>query len=155
MEYFLVSDYGKFKSTSRGEACVYMLLNEEKEIIYIGQTKQLKLRVSSHVQSKKDAFYFTFERVDAGKLNNKEASLISTHKPKYNKTLPRNDFYIKKSLFKRDIELEVGSFITDISTDLELQGKGSDGYNYVKMYKSLIAMEMIRDCIKEIKIAIK
>lgn len=76
-------------------SCVYRFLNKDDEIIYIGKTKSLKNRISSHGHLPKEC-YDSIDRIEYITLDNSdemgiyERYLINKHNPKYNKEFNNN-----------------------------------------------------------------
>ena len=77
----------------RHEAGVYFLYDENKELVYIGESGNMYIRVLEHIaESKKDFNYFKAVPLDNNATRQLlEIYLISIIKPKYNE-LVVNDF---------------------------------------------------------------
>jgi hypothetical protein len=71
---------------------VIYYLYKDSEIVYIGSTKNLWSRLSTHIKEK-DFDSYEIEKTTEKDRYNDEARLIFKHSPKYNKTLPTNDIY--------------------------------------------------------------
>jgi len=72
--------------------CVYLLLNN-MNIVYVGQTTDLRTRLKNHKKDKQfDYYYSRFVPQSIG-ANELEAELIVKYKPIYNKCLPPNERY--------------------------------------------------------------
>jgi|GEM_PF-6725905 len=74
-----------------GKAGVYMLLDSHNEIIYIGQSTNLKKRLSVQKGYIKFKTASVLIMDDAHKALSTEAYLISIHKPKHNTQSPKID----------------------------------------------------------------
>jgi len=82
-----------FKGDLKSERCVYFLIGENNNVVYVGQTHNLFQRIASH-RSNKDfhKVYFLTEPASAKKakskkdwLTEKEKEYIRTYLPVYNK----------------------------------------------------------------------
>lgn len=67
---------------------VYFIYDSNKELIYIGQTKQLLTRTIQHFRSdlwfKLFAKYLSYREIDIEELRKEEYNLIQEFRPKYN-----------------------------------------------------------------------
>ncbi|MEH7355681.1 GIY-YIG nuclease family protein [Neobacillus drentensis] len=92
---YVKDDYKKVPNYKRG---VYIIENDKKEVLYIGQSDNLRHRIKYHFIGKsKNTNYFYKEMYKCsmyyidyyGDRNIKEKELILKMKPKYNKKLPK------------------------------------------------------------------
>ena len=71
--------------------CVYFLFDSDKQLLYIGQTKNFRLRAISHKTEKRIPFthycVITTEMmgIEAGQLKRLEQAAIARHKPPLNR----------------------------------------------------------------------
>jgi excinuclease UvrABC nuclease subunit len=77
---------------------IYFLIFE-KQIVYVGQSKNVHARVSTHLNSYKIKYdSYNFILVEEPKsLDNIEAYFIAKFKPKYNSTMQQNSLGLDKS----------------------------------------------------------
>lgn len=83
---------------------VYLLI-DSGDVVYVGQSRNLAFRVSSHIQSEEKVFdSVEFHECSEEDLPEIEAMLIATIKPKYNQTIPKCNSYKSYSQVKRDYQ---------------------------------------------------
>lgn len=116
---------------------IYFLLNEEDEVIYIGQTISLFARVSSHLLSKKfvKVKYFC---VSSDISNEAEAEAIIKHKPFLNYTIPSNKKYTYLEWFQRSHSCLKGKMNKIKRAIRKLNIKDINGYYLIEDLKQII-----------------
>ncbi len=83
---------------------VYLLI-DSGDVVYVGQSRNLASRVSSHIQSEeKDFDSVELHECSEEDLPEIEAMLIAMMKPKYNQTIPKCDSYKSYSQVKKDYQ---------------------------------------------------
>lgn len=119
---------------------IYKLINIG-EVIYVGQTKDLKRRCYSHMANGKDFDSVDFKLVNADKANDEEAVLIVEFNPEANKLLPENSMFVNVRGVKDRL-----SEIIDSSLSLAPLAHTSD-YNNGKRTVSYISSELSEEII--------
>lgn len=76
--------------------CVYCLY-ENEEVVYVGQTVNLQLRVKNHKSDGKTFSRYSCIPCKPSEMSDLEATLIVKHNPKYNWTLPSSKLFLSKS----------------------------------------------------------
>lgn len=78
---------------------IYFLFDGD-EIVYVGQSVDIMTRIGAHLR---DKIFDSFNYIECGlrDLNNLEATYILELKPKYNTTLPKNDFWMSSNAIKQ------------------------------------------------------
>ena len=127
----------------RGVCCVYQLLNSSGDVLYVGQTLDLKTRLNQHILSSKSPDSFSFEVVDKSRANNVEAARITQLKPALNKSLPTNDFYTSKAKLKKELTEMLHCFIDELDPDFEIESKMKLAGQYLHSYNALILRDII------------
>lgn len=77
--------------------CGIYLLKDAGCVVYVGQSRNLLKRVSSHIEErtkKFDSVFFT--KVAEEDLNGAELEFIVKYQPRYNKALPSNNQYMTR-----------------------------------------------------------
>ena len=69
-------------------------------LVYIGQSENIFKRVPIHLETKKFDSWNYIEFVEED-LNILEAEFILKYKPKYNKSIPKNNRWVSQSLIKK------------------------------------------------------
>lgn len=83
---------------------VYLLV-DSGDVVYVGQSRNLALRVSSHIHSEEKHFdSIEFHECDELEMTDLEAMLIATIKPKYNMTIPKCGSYKSYAQVKKDYQ---------------------------------------------------
>lgn len=83
---------------------VYLLI-DSGDVVYVGQSRNLASRVSSHIQSEeKDFDSVEFHECSEDELPEIEAMLIAMMKPKYNRTIPKCESYKSYSQVKKEYQ---------------------------------------------------
>lgn len=90
---------------------VYFLISGD-EVVYVGQSKRLRMRVYSHCRDK-DFDSVAYCHVYDGKPNNLEALYIAKYNPKYNATLPPNDYWLSSGILKTEASRRLNAVIDD------------------------------------------
>ena len=131
---------------------VYMFVDKEDQILYVGKTKNIKTRVDTHLREKKkedwnkriDKVYF-LEKISAADMNTIESYLIGLLDPIYNadgKTNSRHSFEMEIPIFSRvSLEHHYNLFFTTsrnlyfvkddkINLEIFLEKNGSFMKNY-------------------------
>ncbi len=116
---------------------IYFLINEEDEIIYIGQTISLFARISSHLLSKKfvKVKYFC---ISSDISNEAEAEAIILHKPFLNYNIPPNKKYVYLEWFQRANPCLKGKMHKIKKAIRKLGIKDIDGYYLIEDLKKII-----------------
>tara|TARA_R110001632_G_C11226121_1_gene406061 strand:- start:263 stop:718 length:456 start_codon:yes stop_codon:yes gene_type:complete len=83
--------------------CVYSLLDKNKNIIYVGQSSNLRSRIFNHLSTEKDFNYVEWSLCEKDDMNNLEAEGIVKAKSPMNKILPKNDLYMSTISLQKDI----------------------------------------------------
>jgi len=150
MDRVLFDDRNKLLPCAKDFRFVVYMLVKNDEVIYVGQSRNLKSRVCSHVGNEADFDYIDFFDVDPFEANNVEADRIVRYNPKFNTTLPKNDTYMAKSTFKREM-LSAMNMVIDASPSVFSGGEcRSDVFYYDKgfcasMVKSVLNLHK-REC---------
>ena len=134
----------------KGTPCVYVLKDANDVIFYVGQTTMIKSRLNTHSKSKADFCSFFVKEVSEGALNNEEARLIIKYKPRENKRLPTNDFYVTKGLLKRQLEGKISEFINNLDSDFHIQTNEKHQVFSVQAYKALLCHSSLDDFLLEL-----
>tara|TARA_R110000851_G_C12732066_1_gene529840 strand:- start:115 stop:570 length:456 start_codon:yes stop_codon:yes gene_type:complete len=92
--------------------CVYSLLDCDKNIIYVGQSSNLKARIFSHLSSDKDFDYVEWALCDKDDMNNLEALGIVKANGSMNKVLPKNDLYMSVGRTQKEIAKKVADCLS-------------------------------------------
>jgi len=96
---------------------IYTLIDEDK-IVYVGQSKNISIRLKCHLESNKRFTHTKLFPCNPKNANNEEAERIVIHKPIYNYRLPRNDRYITvnqaKQLLKIRTEKQKYNFVSRV-----------------------------------------
>jgi len=98
----------------RNDYCVYSLMDDDKNIVYVGQSKDLKQRIFSHLSSDKEFSYIEWCVCSKEEMNNLEAEGIVNSKNSKNKSLPKNDLYISVSRIRKEILEQVTATTNDM-----------------------------------------
>jgi excinuclease UvrABC nuclease subunit len=116
---------------------IYFLINEDDEIIYIGQTTCLFSRISAHQQSKKfvKVKYFI---VPSEISNEAEAEAIIMHKPFLNYNIPSNKKYTYLEWFQRSHPCLKGKMHKVKRAVRKLNIKHINGYYLIEDLKQII-----------------
>jgi predicted GIY-YIG superfamily endonuclease len=64
---------------------VYLLLNDEDEVVYVGRSKRIDLRINAHRKSGKDFTHYSVIDCEGFDQRVIEREQIHKHSPKYNK----------------------------------------------------------------------
>lgn len=84
--------------------CIYFLIDEE-EVVYVGQSIYgLQRILIHHCQGEKKFAHYHVVTCKQEELNNLEARYIVAYNPKYNGSLPQNDFYKSMYQIKRILQ---------------------------------------------------
>ena len=78
---------------------IYFLF-DGSNLVYIGQSENIFKRVPIHLETKKFDNWNYIEFVEDD-LNILEAEFILKYKPKYNKSIPKNNRWVSQSLIKK------------------------------------------------------
>ncbi len=78
--------------------CIYFLIKDE-EIVYVGKTVDLMMRISSHLKTK-DFDSFNYMVCDKCDLNKLETYYVLKYSPVYNKIIPNTSKFISQQLAK-------------------------------------------------------
>jgi len=132
---------------------IYKLISNDN-IVYIGQTSQLKKRIQNHIK------YKEFDRIEVelttkDLASNREAELIIKHKPMYNKSLPANSSFIHIGTANRKLAMEVMEKL-EIAKPITINNKNPMGnYRYIHIDYHLQVKEHIESFkfkpLKEVK----
>lgn len=139
----------------KGVPCVYVLKDMYGVVFYVGQTMSIRSRLNTHSKNKPDFDYYSFKEVSEGSLNNEEARLIIKYKPRENKRLPTNDFYVTKGLLKTQLQRKLSEFIDGLEADFHIQTNEKYQVFSVQAYKALICHSMLDDFLLELTLMIK
>jgi len=141
----------KVELPEKGAPCVYLLKDDDGVIFYAGQTTRIRSRLKSHSNTRPDFKYFYYKEVSYSQLNNMEAGLISTYKPRDNKRIPTNDFYIPKGTLKKQLESKISEFIRSLDSDFHIPTNEKHQVHHLNAYKGLICNSAIDDLLYELK----
>ena len=95
---------------------VYLLKNKG-ETVYVGQSSNIRNRVSHHINATNKVFdCIEYVEEKPSNLNNLEASLIVELNPTYNNSLPSNDYYKCKTSLIREKNMNM---LEDINSGKE------------------------------------
>ena len=113
-----------FSSIPQHDHCVYLLFDDYRDVIYVGQTRNLKTRIYQHILDGKPFSQFECIPCTEDEVTNLEAEYIIKHNPKLNTKLPTVDKY-KTITQARNIILEAikgkeGQVLDFIVDDLEV-----------------------------------
>ncbi len=87
---------------------IYYLL-KDGVIVYIGQSKNMRKRIGSHLaQGEKDFDSYHTQKCPEEKLHHYETKAILRFRPAYNKTLPNNSIYANIHTLRVDCQMTVG-----------------------------------------------
>jgi len=140
----------KVELPRKGTPCVYLLKDIDGVIFYAGQTTNIRNRLKKHSNAKADFKYYYCKEVSLSQLNNRETGLISTHKPRDNKRIPTNDFYITKGTLKKQLEIKISEFIRSLDYDFHIETKEKYQVYHLNAYKGLICNSAIEDLLSEL-----
>ncbi len=110
------SVFDKDLMPEKGDYCVYSLLNKKKEIVYVGQSANLRQRIFTHLASSKEFDYIKWCVCEKSEMNNLEAEGIVKAKSPMNKALPKNDLYVGLGCLRREISEKVKEATEGINT---------------------------------------
>lgn len=116
---------------------VYFLFKDEK-IIYIGKTTNGFTRVYDHTD--KDFDSFSYFMCPASKVNEYEAEYIMKYKPKHNKVIPPNSYFMSFNKLKREYKITYHK-ISSLAIEHGLEVFEFKGINYVKAKKIIKLIE--------------
>ena len=110
---------------------IYILVNKEEEIVYVGQTKDIYDRIYSHKKSNKNFEIAFCKSVSKDISNLSEAFLIYNCQPKYNKSIPTNLRYVNINRIKEQAHnykgvidaIIIGKYIYVNKSNLKLKTK--------------------------------
>jgi len=90
----------KVPSNPDCECFIYVLMDDNENIVYVGQSKNPVSRMAIHTKDK-EFTKFKFFRCDPEKVNQIEFALYAKHKPKFNRVPPQDDTYFSLDSYKR------------------------------------------------------
>lgn len=133
----------------KGDCCVYQLLDDNDIVVYVGQTLNLKKRISQHIDNKKEFSDLLFSIVGRSSASNEEAKLIVNLKPALNKSLPKNDFFSLKSSLKSELASKVSSMIDAIEPDFEIKKDSTWNGKYIHTHNASLIRSIIENATEE------
>lgn len=134
---------------------IYHLL-KEKDIVYVGQSTNLRVRICDHVWSDEKEFDdVEFFPMPASELNDAEAADIVKHNPIYNKILSSNSLYVCEKNITEDVSKMIISLISDEKIYTSKRCGQYWPRNYYRKNVYDILCEDIRTCINKAIIKIK
>ena len=136
----MLSDLG---IKSAGKSGVYHLV-DGCEVVYVGQTSNLKCRIASHMRDKKFSSVNFFECKD--NLNNEEAADIVKYKPVLNRTLPNCSMFMTTQKLKRDLSDRVSSIVDSMIRDgsIDVLYSSDSGIKYVSVNEVDAIFELVK-----------
>ena len=84
---------------------IYFLIDGD-QIVYVGQSTNVSLRIYHHLKSDKVFDYYSVIPCEQNILNEVEAFYIVRFKPKYNHNLPKNVLFVTKDKIKKDYKID-------------------------------------------------
>jgi len=151
MDRVLFADCNKQLPDSKSLRLVIYRLVKNNEVIYVGQSKNLKSRACSHRGNEADFDYVYFFDVDPFDANNIEAENIVNHNPKFNTNLPKNDSYIAKAAFKKEMLSAINMIIDASPTVFDGGECRSDRFYYDKEFCKSMVKDVLNLHKREIK----
>lgn len=111
---------------------IYKLLNEQGKVVYIGSTKNILQRISSHLFSDKIFSAVQFLECPLEEMEIWETEMILDINPKYNNTIPANDKYKHYESYKKLNPLVKGKLIKLKKALKKIAAIGRGGYYDIK-----------------------
>lgn len=126
---------------------IYHLLRD-KEVVYVGQSTNLRVRICDHVWSDEKEFDdVEFFPMPASELNDAEASEIVKYDPIYNKILSSNSLCV----CEKNITEDVSKMIVDLISDEKIYTSKRCGSYWPRNYYNKNVYEVlcrdIRECV--------
>ena len=135
----------------RDDYCVYSLLDNDRNVVYVGQSKDLKQRIFNHLSSEKEFSYIEWCICEKEEMNNLEAAGIVTSKNSANKALPKNDLYISVSTIRK----EMSEQITNTTNSMNFVFTSSASIKYVTRADYDSAMNLFYKFNSQLKAEVK
>lgn len=130
--------------------CVYSLLDSNKNIIYVGQSSNLKSRIFNHLSSDKEFDYVEWSLCEEADMNNLEAMGIVKANSPMNKILPKNDLYMSIGSIKRDVDIGITKLLSDVSVF-----SAHNSTKYITRENYDISMNLVSDFLFKLKAEVK
>tara|TARA_R110002051_G_scaffold231036_1_gene293030 strand:+ start:264 stop:755 length:492 start_codon:yes stop_codon:yes gene_type:complete len=134
--------------------CVYRL-HKDSTVIYVGQTKNLKNRLYSHLSKKVDYDYFSFSLCSDEEVNDIEAYNIIKFNAKLNKSIPSSTKYHSISTYKNEIRKAFSSKVKSMCEEFNIHPDlvfSRDERQFKRGYVTKAQLDDHLNIIKNIKI---
>ncbi len=106
--------FERFTDPTPGDRYIYSLISKG-DVVYIGQSKDLKTRVYSHLIDGKVFDQIEYYECTESEANELEANAIVRESPKLNTSLPKTKLYINENQLKKEISDCISDVVTYIA----------------------------------------
>lgn len=130
-----------------GRVFIYRLINAAEKVIYVGQTKDIKSRVSQHLAYGKEFTDVCFYSCSMSNSTVIERDEIIAHNPPLNKDLPKTDKYIT---IKQSAKLVSDEIAHHAASTLDIVFNRPEDKKSNRFYVSAAESKEIAESIKEI-----
>jgi excinuclease UvrABC nuclease subunit len=123
-----------------GTLCIYRLLDNLNDVIYVGKTIHLKTRLYRHLMDGKGFISFSYFTCDEAGSIELERDEILKYNPRLNIELPKTDKYknieqarsmIKDVVYEK-ADFDIQSYVESLEIVFERRAAGTKNHTYVK-----------------------